>query len=126
VATLAGVLLVWTPWSALTALGLVGVSQVFMRNMDRAIPVGAVASIFLPPLFGYPWTMILYAFSLFALVGLKKLLDLPHERRVWAAAGWKDVGRSDWYPGVQAGRGEDTSAAQAKRNGVVPPDARGC
>lgn len=125
VATLAGVLLVWTPWSALTALGLVGLSQLAFHNMDRAIPVGAIASIFLPPLFGYPWTMMLYAFALLALVGLKKMVDLPHERQVWATAGWKDVGRNDWYPGVHAGQGEDVPDGPAQRNGVVPPDIRG-
>jgi len=123
VATLAGVLLVWTPWSSLVALGLVGVSQILMRNMDRAIPVGAIASIFLPPVFGYPWTMMLYALGLFALVGLKKLLDLPHERRVWASAGWQDVRSNDWYPGLQAGQGQDEAAAH--QNGAAPPGTRG-
>jgi glycerol-3-phosphate acyltransferase PlsY len=127
VATLAGIALLWAPWSTITALSIVGVSQLFLRNMDRAIPIGAISGIFLPPVFGYPWTMTVYILALFVLVGLKKLLDLPHERQVWSQSGWKDVGQNDWYPGVQAGQeqGEDTTAAPAHKNGGLPPETNG-
>lgn len=117
VATLVGVLLVLIPWSTLAALAIVGVAQLFLRNMDRAIPIGAIAGIFLPPAFGYPWTMMLYTLGLLLFIGLKKLIDLPHERRVWAESGWKDVGHCDWYPGVPAGQGP------AGGDGIAPTQA---
>ncbi len=125
VATLAGVALLWAPWSTITALGIVAVSQLFLHNMDRAIPIGAICGIFLPPVFGYPWTMTVYILALFVMVGLKKLLDLPHERRVWSQSGWKDVGRSDWYPGLQAGQGQEPAERLAPANGAVQPEGNG-
>jgi len=102
--TTVGVLLVWTPWPALIGLALFGALQLVLRNADRSIPFGAAASILLTPLFGYPWTMCLYALALFSMLWLRKLQDRSHQQRVWDASGWRDVERSDWYGDAAEGK----------------------
>ena len=60
----------------------------------------------LPLLFGYPWSTSFYALVLFCLLWVRKLQDLPHERRVWAQSGWEGIVSSDWYDetsGMQPG-----------------------
>jgi glycerol-3-phosphate acyltransferase PlsY len=97
VATTAGVLMGWMPWSTLAGLVLFVVAQVLLHNFNRSIVVGVAAGILLPLVFGYPWTMAGYALLLFCSLALKKWLDLSHERRVWAASAWQGNARPGWY-----------------------------
>ena len=97
VATLVGVLLAWAPWSTLAGLAVFGVAQFFLRDFNRSVVFGFLAAILLPPAFGYPWTLGLYALVLSCLLAVKKWLDLAHERQVWARAGWKGEARPGWY-----------------------------
>jgi glycerol-3-phosphate acyltransferase PlsY len=115
--TTVGVLLVWTPWSALIGLALFGLLQLILRNADRSIPFGAAAAIFLPPLFGHPWTTCLYALALFCMLWLRKLQDRRHQQRVWDASGWEGIAQSDWY-GDAAG---DAAEGDARSDGQQPP-----
>lgn len=92
-----GVMLAWNPWSTLSGVAVLGIAQLFLRNLDRSIVLTAAAVIFLPPAFGYPWAIVPYNLLLFCALAVRKVIDLPHERRVWAASGWKDMPRSDWY-----------------------------
>lgn len=113
-ATTVGVLMAWVPWSTVTALVITGVAQIFFRNMDRSIMVGTTAGIVLPPAFGYPWALSLYALIIcLGLWGIK-LLDLAHEREVWKRSGWKGVQQSDWHG---AGPGHPESPTEGSGQG---------
>jgi len=98
VSTTLGVVTAWAPWSTLAGLAVFGVSQLFLRDFNRSIVFGVAAVILLPVAFGYPWTIGLYALLLFCALALKKRLDLAHERRVWAEAGWENGALPGWYP----------------------------
>ncbi len=92
-----GILLAWAPWSTVAGLGILWLTQLFTRNFDRTIYFGAAAGIVLPPAFGYPWLFSLYFLGIFLMLAVIKFIDLPHERKVWAASGWRDVEASVWY-----------------------------
>lgn len=97
VATLAGVLLAWAPFSTLTGLALFGVAQLFLRDFNRSVVVGFLAAIVLPPAFGYSWWIGAYALGLSLMLAVKKWLDLAHEREVWKRSGWQGEARPGWY-----------------------------
>jgi len=117
-ATALGVMLAWSPWSTLVGVGMLGVAQFFLRNFDRSVVFGAATAIFLPPLFGRPWTLVLYNLVVFCALAVRKLIDLPHERRTWARSGWRDAPYSDWYD-APAGGAESASrpAESGKKSG---------
>lgn len=110
-ATTFGILLAGMPLSTLAGAAVLMAAQLVLRNFDRVVPFGA-AVIFLPRLFGYPWSMTWYALALFVVLWMRKLHDLPHERRVWAASGWKGVDHSDRYADSPANQ-ETPPAPQA-------------
>jgi glycerol-3-phosphate acyltransferase PlsY len=98
VAVSLGFLLGLLPYSTLVGLGVLGVAHLLMRDFNRSVVVGIAAVIFLPLAFGYgPW-MTAYALILFVSLSVKKAIDLPHERRVWAEHGWQGTtARPGWY-----------------------------
>jgi len=107
VAVSLGFLLGLLPYSTLVGLGVFGVAYLLMRNFNRSVVVGIAAVIFLPLAFGYgPW-MTAYALILFVSLSIKKIIDLPHERRVWAECGWQGTARPGWYKEHEQNRGED-------------------
>jgi len=68
-----------------------------MHNFDQSIHVGSAAAILLPVLFGYPWTMLVFALALLCMLWARKLKGRCHQQRVWSSSGWKDMEHSDWY-----------------------------
>ncbi len=97
VAVTIGFLLGLLPISTLVGLTFFGLAHLLLRDFNRSVNVGVAAIIFLPLAFGQsPWT-VLYVLSLFLWMGVKKILDLPHEREVWARSGWKGDAKPGWY-----------------------------
>jgi len=98
VAVSLGFLLGLLPYSTLAGLAIFGIAHLLMRDFNRSVVVGIAAVILLPLGFGYgPW-MTTYALILFVSLSIKKIIDLPHERRVWAEHGWEGTtARPGWY-----------------------------
>ncbi len=97
VSTTAGVLTAWMPWATLPALATFALAQALLRDFNRSVIVGVVSMFALAALLGYPWGLFFYALGLLGALALKKWLDLAHERRVWATAGWTNGGTPGWY-----------------------------
>ncbi|MGC8873056.1 MAG: glycerol-3-phosphate acyltransferase [Chloroflexia bacterium] len=116
VASTIGVVMAWMPEAAVGGLALFGLSQLFLRDFNKSIVVGVATMLILPRLFGYPWPMVFYAGGLFLCLALKKWLDAPHERRVWARAGWRDGARPGFYR-------EETPEETEPRESPDPPAA---
>jgi len=97
VATSLGFLTGLLPRSSLVGLLVFALTQLLLRDFNRSVTVGVAAVILLPPFFGYsPW-MVVYALAIFLWLAVKKAIDLPHEREVWARSGWKGDARPGWY-----------------------------
>jgi len=98
VAVSLGFLLGLVPYSTLAGVGIFGLAHLLLRDFNRSVVVGIGAVIMLPLVFGYgPW-MTTYALILFLSLSIKKIIDLPHERRVWAEHGWEGTtARPGWY-----------------------------
>ncbi len=116
VASTIGVIMAWMPEAALGGLALFGLSQLFLHDFNKSIVVGVLTMLLLPRVFGYPWPMVFYALALFLALALKKWLDAPHERRVWAAAGWHDGARPGFFR-------EDVSEEPETQESPDPPTA---
>ena len=107
VAVSLGFLLGLLPYSTLAGLGVFGLAHLLLRDFNRSVVIGIAAVIFLPLAFGYgPW-MTAYALILFVSLSIKKIIDLPHERRVWAEHGWQGTALPGWYKEHEQNRGED-------------------
>lgn len=115
----AGYLLGLAPVSTLAGGAVLGLAHYFLRDFNRSVGIGIGAIILSPPLFGYsPW-LIPYALVLFLLLGVKKAIDRPHERRVWAEAPWQGDARPGFHKemnGTQLGDSSgSTSPIQPQR-----------
>ncbi len=108
IATLAGVLLGFSPISTLGAIALFGLTYLFFHNFNPSIIVGAISAIILPLFLGQPWWMAGYALVVFLLAGAKKLLDREHEQAVWHRRPWNDSAT----PGFQPTEGADQPQIQ--------------
>ena len=97
VAVTIGFLLGLLPASTLAGLALFGLAHLVLRDFNRSVNIGVAAIILLPLAFGQPPWMVLYVLSLFLWMGVKKILDLPHEREVWARSGWEGDAKPGWY-----------------------------
>jgi len=105
-----------TPFSTLAGLGVFGLAHLFLRDFNRSVNVGVAAIILMPPFFGRsPW-LVVYTLSLFLMLAVKKAIDLPHERRVWAQNPWRDGGKPGFHSEPSATKtveaAETTSAIQ--------------
>ena len=89
IATATGFMLGLSPLSSLCGFGLYALSYLILRDANKALIVGILGVILLPPAFGAPWTMILYAACMYALLGIKRLVHREHEREVWARDPWQ-------------------------------------
>jgi glycerol-3-phosphate acyltransferase PlsY len=89
VATTGGFLLGFFPLSSLCGGLLVTVVYVITRDMNKALVLGIPGIILLPPVFGKPLWTVAYVLSLFLPLAVKKAMDAPHERAVWARDPWK-------------------------------------
>jgi len=90
VATTTGFLLGYSPLSTLAGALLIVLAYLITRDMNKALVIGIPAIIFLPPLFGARLWTPLYVLCLFLLLAVKKVIDAPHERVVWAQDPWRE------------------------------------
>jgi hypothetical protein len=72
--------------------------------MNKALVMGIPGVILLPLVFGAPWWTVPYALCLFLMLGVKKIIDKPHEQAVWARAPW-----NKGQPGFHRESAEDTN-----------------
>jgi len=122
VAVSLGFLLGLLPHSTLAGVGVFGLAHLLMRDFNRSVVVGIAAVIFLPLALGYgPW-MTAYTLALFLSLAVKKIIDLPHERQVWAEHGWEGtMARPGWYREEQnADESRRLRSAQASGSGTKP------
>ena len=103
VATATGFMLGLSPLSTLCGFCLYGLSYLLLRDANRALIVGILGVVLLPLAFGAPWTMVPFAACMYALLGIKKLIDREHEREVWARDPWQKG-----HPGFHRERNEET------------------
>ncbi|OIO96717.1 MAG: hypothetical protein AUK03_03485 [Anaerolineae bacterium CG2_30_64_16] len=117
VAVTLGFLLGMLPGS--TALGglAFGLMYLWQRDFNRSINVACAAVIFLPLAFGEPLLVTVYVLALMLTLGLKKIIDMPHEQRVWAHSGWTDGAR----PGFYGEKGEKDSSATSSPGQEAAP-----
>jgi len=107
VATTMGFLLGLFPLSTLVGGLLIGVIYWLTRDLNKTLVLGISGIILLPPVFGAPlWTMP-YVLCLFLLLGVKKVVDKPHERLVWARDPWQS-GRPGFHPESGEGAEKET------------------
>jgi len=97
VATTMGFLLGFQPLAALTGAVLVVAAFLLTRDLNKALVLGIPGVILSPPFFGAPLWTVPYILSLFLSLAVKKIIDLPHERAVWARDPWKE-GRPGFHP----------------------------
>jgi glycerol-3-phosphate acyltransferase PlsY len=67
------------------------------RDANAALNFGLPGVVLTPLLFGEPVWVAFYIVGLFVLLALKKIVDGPHERRVWARDPW-EAGRPGFHP----------------------------
>jgi len=83
-----GFLFGYLPRSTLSGAALILLVLAVTRDVNKALVLGIPAVILSPFAFGAPWWKALYTLSLFLLLGLKKVIDRPHEQAVWARDPW--------------------------------------
>jgi glycerol-3-phosphate acyltransferase PlsY len=89
-ATALGVLFGITPYSSLAALVVLLLGAIVLRDFNNGLIVGVIAIILLPLVFREPLWVPPYALCLALVAGLKKVLDMSHESRVWRDHPWQD------------------------------------
>jgi len=97
VATTMGFLLGFLPFSTLAGGILIALIYGLTHDMNRALVLGIPGVILLPPVFGAPLWTVPYVLCLFLLLAFKKIIDMPHERAVWARDPWVE-GRPGFHP----------------------------
>lgn len=109
VAASVGFLLGLMPRSTLLGLGLLCLVNLLLREFNVSLSLAVAAIILSSPLFGYGVWLSLYVLMLFLALWLKKAIDLPRERVVWAQNPWPDGASPDWYPGRSRSQQPDES-----------------
>ncbi len=94
VATTMGFLLGFLPFSTLVGATLIVLTYFLTRDMNKALVLGIIL---LPPVFGAPLWTVPYVLGLFLMLGVKKVIDMPHERAIWARDPWAE-GRPGFHP----------------------------
>jgi glycerol-3-phosphate acyltransferase PlsY len=97
VATTLGFLLGFTPLPTLAAGVWVLLVYLVTRDANSALNFGLPGVVLMPVLLGQPAWFSLYIVGLFLVLALKKIVDGPHERAIWASDPW-DSGRPGFYP----------------------------
>ncbi len=95
-ATAFGVMLSVSPLAALGGLVALGAAYLILRDFNPSVAVGIVTLIALPLLLRQPLWVSGYALALALLTALKKLLDRPHETRVWSERPWQSAATPGW------------------------------
>lgn len=97
VGTTMGFLLGFLPSSTLAGGILVTLAYLLTRDLNKALVLGIPGVILLPPVFGAPLWTVPYILCLFLLLAVKKIIDMPHERAIWARDPWQR-GRPGFHP----------------------------
>ncbi|HKS70975.1 MAG TPA: glycerol-3-phosphate acyltransferase [Ktedonobacterales bacterium] len=105
-ATASGVLIGISPLSTIGGFVVLGVAYLVLRDFNPAVTLGCIAVVVLPVVFRQPLWVPAYAVVLGLMLGAKKLLDRPHEARVWERQPWHD----DAQPGFHRPADADTEA----------------
>jgi glycerol-3-phosphate acyltransferase PlsY len=105
-ATGLGALLAVTPLSSLVGLAVLGLVYLVTRDFNPSVALAIIALIVLPLVLREPLWVAGYSLALALLAGLKKGLDRPHEREVWARQPWEGTAR----PGFSEEGGDDAPA----------------
>ena len=95
-ATASGVMFGISPLSTLGSFAVLGLAYVVLHDFNPAVTLGAIAMVVLPIVLRQPLWVPAYAVVLGLLLGAKKLLDRPHEARVWARQPWHDDAQPGW------------------------------
>ncbi len=85
-----GFLLGFLPYSTLAGGLAVGLFYLLTRDLNKALNLGMPAVVLLPPVFGAPLWTVPYVLCLLLALAVKKILDMPHEREVWARSPWQE------------------------------------
>lgn len=95
-----GFLLPMWPWSVLGAFVIFLLARLFIHDFNLAFTVGGAAFPFLTLIEGNNGWGILFICCFLGMAGVKKVLDLPHERAARARSGWveKSSPRLDVMP----------------------------
>lgn len=93
-----GVFLALSPASTIGALAVLALAYFVLHDFNVAIVPGVIAIILLPIPLRQPLWVPAYAVGLALLLAAKKLLDRPHEQRVWASQPWGDAARPGFSP----------------------------
>jgi glycerol-3-phosphate acyltransferase PlsY len=97
-ATALGFILGMTPASTVIGLALFGLTYLALHDFNTAVGCGIVAIIVLPLAFQQPFWVPLYTLTVALLLALKKLIDRPHEQRVWARDPWSASAPGEFQP----------------------------
>ena len=97
-AVILGFLLGFLPYSTLAGITVFGIAHLLLRDFNRSVVAGISAVIIMPLAFGYGIGMTAYVLALFLLLAVKKMIDLPHEHRVFYEHGWRGTSATPgWY-----------------------------
>jgi glycerol-3-phosphate acyltransferase PlsY len=91
-----GFLFGFLPRSTLSGAALIILAYFITRDVNKALVLGIPGVVLLPLVFGAPLWTAAYMLCLFLLLGVKKIIDRPHERAVWARDPW-DKGRPGFH-----------------------------
>ncbi len=97
-ATALGFMLGISPASTVIGLALFGLAYLALHEFNVAVGLGIVALIFLPLAFQQPFWVPLYTLTVALLLALKKVIDRPHEQRVWARHPWSASAPEEFQP----------------------------
>jgi glycerol-3-phosphate acyltransferase PlsY len=106
VAATLGFLLGLLPRSTLAGVVIAGVAHLFLRDVNHSVIVVCGSLALLPLAYGEPPQTSAYVITLMLSMALKKVIDLSHERRIWAQSGWTDGGRPGFHGNGQEGESE--------------------
>ena len=116
-ATALGVLIALTPLSSLCALVVLVFGFVLFRDFNPSIVIGIIAIILLPALLREPLWVSGYTLLLAVLAGLKKVLDAPHESRVWRDHPWQDGAATPGWQDTMSDTSDSTSSNSSPEGG---------
>lgn len=115
--TASGILLGLTPLSTIGGYLVLGLAYLVLRDFNPAVTFGAIAMVVLPVVVRQPLWVPAYAVVLGLLLAAKKLLDRPHESRVWERQPWHDDARPGWQ---ESGDGNSNGSGEAPAHDTPP------
>lgn len=109
VAVTLGFLLGLMPRSTILGLGVLCLARLLLGEFNIGLSLAVAGMILSSPFFGYGARLSVYVLMLFLALWLKKAIDLPRERVVWARKPWPNGALPDWHPGSSRSQESDES-----------------